>query len=237
MPARPAVVWRQPKVLAAPGLQPGLPAALSSQCEAFDAGPVTVVPQNFQDDNGVRHAQMLLSTTTAPTLALNILWFCDTDHANCNTGSVAHDFQQLPVTKDTVAEKNFALRCSEQTPWRSYGKETTQTGTLRPEETHSKLNSFDTRGSKAPQWLERILPSTGQKRQWRIHCEDITTARHPATSSIGSVWDRERSEKNTGSHAARLHFSKMNPSHGPEVDMFSINLPRHAHKQSAQPIC
>ena len=165
MPARPAVVWRQPKVLAAPGLQPGLPAALSSQCEAFDAGPVTVVPQNFQDDNGVRHAQMLLSTTTAPTLALNILWFCDTDHANCNTGSVAHDFQQLPVTKDTVAEKNFALRCSEQTPWRSYGKETTQTGTLRPEETHSKLNSFDTRGSKAPQWLERILPSTGQKRQ------------------------------------------------------------------------
>ena len=93
------------------------------------------------------------------------LWFCDTDHANCNTGSVAHDFQQLPVTKDTVAEKNFALRCSEQTPWRSYGKETTQTGTLRPEETHSKLNSFDTRGSKAPQWLERILPSTGQKRQ------------------------------------------------------------------------
>ena len=34
MPARPALVWRQPKLFGAPWLQRGLPAALSSQCES-----------------------------------------------------------------------------------------------------------------------------------------------------------------------------------------------------------
>ena len=80
------------------------------------------------------------------------------------TGSVAHGFQRPLATENTVARKNFAFHCSEKTPWRSYSRETTQIGTLRPEETHSKLNSFDSCRSKAPQWLERILPSTGQKR-------------------------------------------------------------------------
>ena len=186
---------------------------------------------------------IFLSTTTAPTLALNILWFCDTGHANCNTGSVAHDFQQLPVTKDTVAEKNFALRCSEQTPWRSYGKETTQTGTLRPEKRHTANST--------------VLTPAGQKHHsgWKEFCPPLvrkdTVANplrryHDSKAPCDIVYRIGLGSRNAVAvrklthrrpRFSAIHCSKMNRSHGPEVDMFSINMPRHAHKQSAQRIC
>ena len=88
------------------------------------------------------------------------------------TGSVAHGFQRPPVTKNTVAGKNFAFHRSEKTPWRSYSQETTQTGILRPEETHSKLNSFDSGGSKAPQWPGKDFAHWSGKTRWRSYCED-----------------------------------------------------------------
>ena len=88
------------------------------------------------------------------------LWFCDTDHANCSTGSVAHGFNSYRSEKTQWLKR--ILHPAAQNKHR--GEATAKQPRRQEPCGQNKLNSFDTRGSKAPQWLERILPSTGQKR-------------------------------------------------------------------------
>ena len=169
------------------------------------------------------------------------LWFCDTDHANCSTGSVAHGFNSYR---------------SEKTQWLKRILHPAAQNKHRGEATAKKPRRQEPCGQKRHTANSTVLTPAGQKHHsgWKEFCPPLVrkdTVANPLRRyhdskapgdivyriGLGSRNAVAVRKKHIGGHAARLHCSKMNRSHGPDVDMFSINMPRHAHRQSAQPIC
>ena len=128
------------------------------------------------------------------------LWFCDTDHANCSTGSVAHGFNSY---------------WSEKTQWLKRILHPAAQNKHRGEATAKKPRRQEPCGQKRHTANSTVLTPAGQKHHsgWKEFCPPLVrkdTVANPLRRYhdskapcdivywIGSVWNREmlwRSEK------------------------------------------